>query len=114
MDMQTHPGHEGHAVHERPTPPAAEGLKDPVCGMTVTDQSPHVLEQAGAPVYFCSARCKAKFAANPAQYLTAPVAAAATALPVPEPAVADTVYTCPMPPEVRQHSTDLACRLAWQ
>ena len=63
MDVQTHPGHEGHAVHERPTPPAAEGLKDPVCGMTVTDQSPHVLEQAGAPVYFCSARCKAKFAA---------------------------------------------------
>ena len=102
MDMQTHPGHEGHAVHERPTPPAAEGLKDPVCGMTVTDQSPHVLEQAGAPVYFCSARCKAKFAANPAQYRAVPVVAAAPALPVPQPAVAGTVYTCPMHPEVRQ------------
>ena len=80
---------------------AVASLKDPVCGMTVTDRSPHVLEQAGAPVYFCSAGCKAKFAANPAQYLTAPVAAG-TPAPVPEPPVAGTVYTCPMHPEVRQ------------
>ena len=101
MDMQTHPGHEGHAVHEPPTPPAAVGLKDPVCGMTVTDRSPHSLEQAGTPVYFCSARCKAKFAANPALYRTVPVVAAAPPPPVPEQAVAGTVYTCPMHPEVR-------------
>ena len=43
-------------------------LKDPVCGMTVTAQSPHVLEHEGKPVYFCSAGCKAKFAADPAKY----------------------------------------------
>ena len=102
MDMQTHPGDEGHAGHERPTPPAADGLKDPVCGMAVTNQSPHVLERAGAPVYFCSPACKAKFAANPAQYLTVPAVVAVAPLPLPEPAVAGTVYTCPMHPEVRQ------------
>ena len=102
MDMQTHPGHDGHAVHEPPAPPTAEGLKDPVCGMTVTDQSPHVLEHAGVPVYFCSAGCKAKFAANPAQYRAAPVAVVAPALPEPDAAVAGAVYTCPMHPEVRQ------------
>ena len=97
----------GSAAHAHPpsplTPAAAPAaMKDPVCGMTVTDQSPHVLEHAGAPVYFCSAGCKAKFAANPAQYLTAPTAVAAPPLPLPEPAIAGTVYTCPMHPEVRQ------------
>lgn len=70
--------------------------------MPVTDQSTHVLEHAGAPIYFCSAGCKAKFATNPAQYLAAPAAVAAPPLPGPEPALAGTVYTCPIHPEVRQ------------
>ena len=100
--MQTHPGHDGHAVHELPTPPAPEGLKDPVCGMKVTNQSPHAVEHDGAPVYFCSPGCMAKFAANPNQYLTPSAAVAVPPLPVPEPAVAGTFYTCPMHPEVRQ------------
>jgi YHS domain-containing protein len=47
-------------------------LNDPVCGMTVTEDSPHVLQQAGKPVYFCSAGCKAKFAADPALYSATP------------------------------------------
>ncbi|HEX2541618.1 MAG TPA: heavy metal translocating P-type ATPase [Caldimonas sp.] len=77
-------------------------LKDPVCGMTVTAQSPHVHEHDGKPVYFCSAGCRAKFAADPAKYLQparhdAPAHAAAAA-----PAAPGTVYTCPMHPEVRQ------------
>ena len=49
--------------------PALQPLKDPVCGMKVTDQSQHVLSHEGHQVYFCSAGCKAKFAANPAKYL---------------------------------------------
>jgi len=75
------------------TPP----LKDPVCGMTVTAQSPHVLQHAGQPVYFCGAGCKAKFAADPARYATG-----TSAPPAPEPAIPGAVYTCPMHPEVRQ------------
>ena len=82
----------------------AVALKDPVCGMTVTTRSAHTLEHEGAPVYFCSAGCKTRFAAAPAKYLAkhagaAPLAGAAA---VPEPAVEGAVYTCPMHPEVRQ------------
>ncbi|MBC7733115.1 MAG: heavy metal translocating P-type ATPase, partial [Bacteriovorax sp.] len=85
---------------------AAPPLKDPVCGMTVTPQSPHVLQHVGKPVYFCSAGCKARFAADPARYAastTGPGASPAqTSAPAAEPAVPGAVYTCPMHPEVRQ------------
>ncbi len=77
-------------------------LKDPVCGMTVTPQSFHRLEHDGKPVYFCSAGCKAKFAANPAKYVSTMAGAAEPATPVDAPAPVGTVYTCPMHPEVRQ------------
>ena len=75
-------------------------LKDPVCGMTVTAESPHVLEHEGQPVYFCSAGCKIKFAANPERYPLAGPRPAAT--PAPAVAAAGAIYTCPMHPEVRQ------------
>ncbi len=80
---------------------AASGkvLKDPVCGMTVKPQSPHQLEHAGRTVYFCSAGCKAKFAADPEKYSVPPEERKAE----PAPAVAPgAMYTCPMHPEVRQ------------
>ena len=73
-------------------------LKDPVCGMTVTDRSPHVHEHAGERFYFCGAGCKTKFAADPARYLRPAAQAPAVVDPVP----ANAVYTCPMHPEVRQ------------
>ena len=50
----------------------ADALKDPVCGMTVTAQSPHVHEYEGKPVYFCSAGCKTKFVADPVQVHATP------------------------------------------
>ncbi|GAB4560641.1 MAG: heavy metal translocating P-type ATPase [Rhizobacter sp.] len=105
MDMPTHHGHERHEGHKGHThhpvvPPAgAETLKDPVCGMTVTEQSPHLLQHEGRPYYFCSAKCQGKFAAEPGKYL-APVLPAQTAVPVQ--VEAGTVYTCPMHPEIRQ------------
>jgi len=68
--------------------------------MAVTAASPHQLQHEGKPYYFCSAGCKAKFAAEPAKYLRA------QAMVVPPVAVAPTtpgtVYTCPMHPEIRQ------------
>ena len=88
---------------------AAQPLKDPVCGMTVTAQSRHVFEHEDRPVYFCSAGCKAKFAADPGKYRVAasgaepPAPTAAPALDAP--AVAGAIYTCPMHPEVRQDHT---------
>ncbi len=81
-------------------------LKDPVCGMRVTRQSPHMLQHEDKPVYFCSAGCKGKFAANPAKYPFATFDAVTPALaPTPamfEPVAAGAIYTCPMHPEVRQ------------
>ena len=77
-------------------------LKDPVCGMTVTAQSQHLLQHGGTPVYFCSAGCKAKFAANPAQYPLALSSAVAPTVPATvQPVIGGAVYTCPMHPEVR-------------
>jgi len=77
----------------------AETLKDPVCGMTVTPQSPHRAEFEGRPYYFCCGGCKAKFGADPHKYLhPAPAAAVEDVTGVPAPA--GTVYTCPMHPEV--------------
>ena len=64
--------------------------------MTVTPESPHRHEHAGRTYFFCSEKCRAKFAASPLKNL-APEPAAA-----PAPAPAATVYTCPMHPEVRQ------------
>jgi P-type Cu+ transporter len=76
-------------------------MKDPVCAMTVTAQSPHVLQHEGKPIYFCGAGCKAKFVANPDQYRLATSAAAAAIPTIAEP-ILGAVYTCPMHPEVRQ------------
>ncbi|WP_422824008.1 heavy metal translocating P-type ATPase [Variovorax robiniae] len=77
-------------------------LKDPVCGMVVTDQSRHVSQHADHPIYFCSAGCKAKFEADPTRYLRPAPHADAHAREPEAPAVPGTVYTCPMHPEIRQ------------
>jgi Cu+-exporting ATPase len=81
---------------------APTDLKDPVCGMTVTETSPHRLGHAGRTYYFCSAKCQAKFGADPQQYLT-PARPPEEAQPTQDIATAGaTIYTCPMHPEVRQ------------
>jgi Cu+-exporting ATPase len=87
---QHHPAHEGHH-HDAP---ASAADKDPVCGMAVKPDSPHTTLHDGRTIRFCSARCLAKFEADPQRYL-APAAAPAAA-------PAGTEYTCPMHPEVRQ------------
>ncbi|MGE0372945.1 MAG: heavy metal translocating P-type ATPase [Gammaproteobacteria bacterium] len=69
---------------------------DPVCGMTVDPAvSPHRFEHAGHMFHFCSAGCREKFAAAPADYLDKDETAAA---PLPK----GTIYTCPMHPQIRQ------------
>jgi Cu+-exporting ATPase len=94
--QQPHASHAHH--HANGEAPADNALKDPVCGMNVTAQSAHHVEHEGRPYYFCSAKCRTKFVAEPARYLKRqPDQAAADA-----PAPAGTIYTCPMHPEVRQ------------
>jgi P-type Cu+ transporter len=68
---------------------------DPVCGMRVTEQSPHRHAHAGQTYFFCNEKCRIKFAADPAKYLDG--------APAPEPVAAPgSVYVCPMHPEIRQ------------
>ena len=72
------------------------GVIDPVCGMTVDPATAkHKADYEGHPYFFCSAGCKTKFQTNPAKYLHAESAAV-------EPMAADTIYTCPMHPKIRQ------------
>ncbi|HVH37699.1 MAG TPA: heavy metal translocating P-type ATPase, partial [Sphingomicrobium sp.] len=67
-----------------------------VCGMDVDPgNTKHRHDLGGKTFYFCSARCREKFAADPDRYIN-PVEADAG--PVPE----GTIWTCPMHPEIRQ------------
>jgi len=77
------------------TPLAGDTAIDPVCGMTVEIKTAkHKTVHAGHTHYFCGAGCKTKFLANPAKYLTA--------VKMVEPMGAETIYTCPMHPQIRQ------------
>jgi len=42
--------------------------KDPVCGMTVDEESPHKSTHSGKNYVFCSTSCKTKFEEDPGQY----------------------------------------------
>ena len=84
-------------------------LKDPVCGMTVSEDSTlqHIYE--GETYRFCSQHCLTKFKAEPRKYLTQHESGeksgetghmahgATSAKP------SEGLYTCPMHPDVRQN-----------
>jgi Cu+-exporting ATPase len=89
--------HDAHSAH-LPRGADGDGLRDPVCGMTVAADSPHQAEHEGHIHRFCSAGCRSKFIADPHRYLHPAAASAA------EPAPAGTQYTCPMHPEIVQDS----------
>ena len=54
--------------HKHETATLRTTLRDPVCGMEVSADTPHRLSHQGEDVLFCSAHCKAKFAAEPEKY----------------------------------------------
>jgi Cu+-exporting ATPase len=75
--------------------PDATAATDPVCGMHVDPATVrNHLEHAGHRYFFCGARCKERFAAEPARFLA------------PGPGVAEQAgagqWTCPMHPEIVQ------------
>jgi Cu+-exporting ATPase len=78
--------------HHAPGNSSAE-LKDPVCGMAVSKDSAHRYSYQGEDYFFCSARCRSRFAEDPDKYLDASRREAGDS---------DAWYTCPMHPEVRQ------------
>jgi Cu+-exporting ATPase len=67
---------------------------DPVCGMTVkVETAKHAHVHDGTTYYFCNPKCRAKFEADPEDYLDPPV---------PTEGDKSAEYTCPMDPEVVQ------------
>lgn len=70
--------------------------KDPVCGMSVDPKKAEVTSiYKGETIYFCNPRCRERFNADPESFMVREEKPA-----VPE---EETVYTCPMHPEVRQN-----------
>jgi P-type Cu+ transporter len=79
------------ADHEHDAP---ERVRDPVCGMSVDPAAtPHRADHAGQPYFFCGAKCRDRFVAEPARYLSEDQASR-------EPAAAGMQWTCPMHPEI--------------
>jgi Cu+-exporting ATPase len=94
MAATQHASHDPHGSHA-----VAEPTTDPVCGMSVDPRTtPHHNHHAGQTYFFCSERCRTKFAAEPARYLKSKPQAQTQAVPV------GTIYTCPMHPQIRQPS----------
>src|SRR5579863_1019247 len=74
---------------------ANDPTKDPVCGMEVNPATAqHRFEHNGTIFHFCSARCQAKFEANPDAYLKPKTETS-------DPAKAGVTYTCPMHSQIR-------------
>ena len=87
-----------HGPHDHGS--ASPGMAtDPVCGMSVDPATAeHRAEHAGHDYFFCSARCRERFIAEPARYL-APTPAAGGSAPA-SPAGAEALWTCPMHPQI--------------
>jgi Cu+-exporting ATPase len=92
-----HHDHHGHSGHANAAPHPGTAI-DPVCGMSVDIAAAKYKHSFGGSAwYFCSKNCLEKFAAAPERY------AKATQKPAAAPAAPpDTIYTCPMHPEIRQ------------
>jgi Cu+-exporting ATPase len=74
---------------------------DPVCGMKVDRATAkHRFSYNGQDYFFCGARCRERFAAEPEKFLKIREAEPKSKSELEAPA--GTIYTCPMHPEVRQ------------
>jgi Cu+-exporting ATPase len=94
----SHSGAHDHTGHDHHHDDAAGTVLDPVCGMTVDPSTArNKIGQDGKTFYFCSERCRTKFAEDPAKYAHGKTKPATNA-GVPE----GTIYTCPMHPQIRQ------------
>ncbi|HLY45952.1 MAG TPA: heavy metal translocating P-type ATPase [Stellaceae bacterium] len=78
----------GHAAHV-----ASAAARDPVCGMSVDPaDARYQTEYAGTTYFFCAARCRERFAAEPERFV-----GESKLVPT---AVPGTSWTCPMHPEI--------------
>lgn len=90
-----HDHHEQRHAHGNLNHHGAATTTDPVCGMKVDPHgTQHRASHAGRTYYFCSAKCRQKFVAEPVRYVESPKPAAD--------APTGAIYTCPMHPQIRQ------------
>jgi P-type Cu+ transporter len=87
---------------------------DPVCGMSTNSSSPHNLSHEKTDYFFCSAHCRAKFAANPSLFIKARADQVTPPQTTPSKTPSNLAisldsststpvqYTCPMHPEILQ------------
>jgi Cu+-exporting ATPase len=78
---------------------------DPICGMTVADDSPRRFEFDGTTYFFCSDHCLKKFSAHPVIPAKAGIQRPERSAPLGSLDArlhGHDTYTCPMHPEVRQ------------
>ena len=72
-------------------------VRDPVCGMSIDPKkTAHRTTHEGASYHFCSADCQAKFMADPQKHMSR------TKTPEKPPTHSETIYTCPMHPQIRR------------
>ena len=76
-------------------------MTDPVCGMSVTEESEHHISHGEQNYYFCSQHCEDKFKVAPDTYLN-PVSEPESSCVDDSCNLSSTTYTCPMHPEVEQ------------
>jgi Cu+-exporting ATPase len=87
---------ETHERHQH-TPVSVE--RDPVCGMSVDPATTaHRADHAGHRYYFCSAKCREHFVADPARYVAPDQVQEEPATP--PHAAGQTLWTCPMHPQI--------------
>ncbi|WP_390957014.1 heavy metal translocating P-type ATPase [Pseudomonas moorei] len=82
--------------------PEPTGSHDPVCGMTVSNESQFSTEYKGQNYRFCSRKCQTTFRAEPERYQISPTEIEHVHQAPAEPLTSATEYTCPMHPEIRQ------------
>ncbi|HLA38952.1 MAG TPA: heavy metal-binding domain-containing protein, partial [Candidatus Glassbacteria bacterium] len=76
-------------------------VTDPVCGMEIEiEEAVGQHEHGGQTYYFCNPSCLERFRANPGEFLGE--ARKPPTAPSESPQGGETIYTCPMHPEVRQ------------
>ena len=83
--------------HDKRQAPSPGVVHDPVCGMMLEpDRAKHRAEHAGHSYFFCSAKCREKFTAEPARYVVSSPHGRSLA-----PAAAgEVLWTCPMHPQI--------------
>lgn len=57
------------SIHEGQGTAARQEFTDPVCGMQVSERTPHRHRVGDAEYRFCSAHCMERFARNPEAFL---------------------------------------------